>query len=130
MLASAKGKYLKGTPYKVRKVIDLIRGERSDKALAILDNTNKGVVYCVRKVLKSAINNAQQKEKEIKLEDIYINRIFASDGARQKRFRARAMGRGAQILHRTTHLYVEVDRISKLQVPSSKPQAPSPKTKS
>lgn len=110
MLASAKGKYLKGSPYKIRKVIDLIRGERADKALAILDNTNKGAVYCVRKVLKSAISNAQQKEKEINPKDIYIAKIAADDGPRQKRFKPRAMGRATPILHRTVHLYVEVEK--------------------
>ena len=101
---------MKGSPYKVRKVIDLIRGERVDKALAILEATNKRAVYCVRKVLKSAISNAQQKEKEIGPKDIYIAKIVAEDGPRLKRFKPRAMGRATPILHRTVHLYVEVER--------------------
>ncbi|RKY39195.1 MAG: 50S ribosomal protein L22 [Candidatus Omnitrophota bacterium] len=110
MFSCAKGRYLRSSPYKIRKVIDLIRGERVDKALAVLEHTNRRAVYYIKKVLNSAVSNARQKEKEIKLEDLYISRIFATDGPRLKRYRARAMGRVAEILRRTTHLYVELER--------------------
>ncbi len=109
MFASAKEKYLRGIPYKTRSVIELIKGKRIDRAFAILDNTNRGTVYYVKKILKSALSNAQQKDKNIDIKDLYISKMIATDGPRLKRFKPRAMGRATPILHRTMHLYVEVD---------------------
>ena len=108
MIAKAVARYVRISPRKVRRVIDLIREKRSQRALAILGAVNKVAAYHVAKVLRSAIDNAKQKP-EVNVEDLYISRISADGGPMLKRFKARAMGRATQILKRTCHITVELD---------------------
>ncbi len=108
MIAKAAARYVRISPRKVRRVIDLIREKQSQRALAILGAVNKVAAYHVAKVLRSAIDNAKQKP-EVKVEDLYISRISADGGPMLKRFRARAMGRATRILKRTCHITVELD---------------------
>ena len=107
MIAKAKGKFLRVAPRKARQVIDLIRGIDVTLALAVLNNLNKGSKPYIEKILKSAISNA--KQKGIQIEQLYISKIVADEGAAWKRFRAAAFGRAAKIRKRTSHINIELD---------------------
>jgi large subunit ribosomal protein L22 len=100
------------SPQKARLVIDLIRGKRAAEALSILQNTNKRACGSIEKVLRSAIANAQQKAveqaKRIDEDDLVVTAAFANPGPSLKRIRPAPMGRAYRVVHRTTHLTVQV----------------------
>ncbi len=110
--AKATAKYVRGSSSKARLVIDLIRGKRAAEALAILQNTNKRACQPLEKVLRSAIANAQQKAveqaKRIDEDDLVVTAAFANPGPSLKRIRPAPMGRAYRVVHRTTHLTVQV----------------------
>ncbi len=110
--ARATAKYLRGSPQKAKLVIDLIRGKRAAEALSILRTTNKAVSRDVEKVLRSAIANAQQaaleEAKRVDEDDLVVVGAFANSGPTLKRIRPAPMGRAFRIVHRTTHLTVQV----------------------
>lgn len=107
-VTKAIARYVRISPYKVRQVINLIRGKDVTTAEAILANLNKRAAQIVNKVLKSAISNAEHNYG-MKRENLYISRIFADQGPMYKRYRAAAFGRPVMIRHRTSHITVELD---------------------
>ncbi|HAJ57412.1 MAG TPA: 50S ribosomal protein L22 [Candidatus Omnitrophica bacterium] len=107
MLASAKGKFLRGSGKKVRQVVDLIRGMKANEALSFLKFVDKRPTYYIGKVLQSAIANA--KNKGLNVDELVISKACADDGPRWKRFRAAAFGRASEILKRTSHITIELD---------------------
>lgn len=111
MLASAKGKFLRGSGKKVRQVVDLIRGMKAEEALKFLKFVDKRPTYYISKVLKSAIANA--KNKGLDAGELVISKAVADDGPRWKRFRAHAFGRAQEILKRTSHITIELDLVQK-----------------
>lgn len=110
--ARATAKYVRGSPSKARLVIDLIRGKKAAAALSILRNTNKRACRPLEKVLRSAIANAQQKAveeaKRIDEDDLVVSKAYADGGPTLKRVRPAPMGRAFRIVHRTSHLTIEV----------------------
>lgn len=92
---------------KSRLVADQIRGLPVDKALNILSFSTKKASVLVKKVLESAIANAEHNEGA-DIDELFIASIFVDEGPTMKRFRARAKGRGMQILKRTSHITVTV----------------------
>ncbi len=111
MIAQAKGRFLRLSPRKTRQVIDLLRGQSVNHALAILANINKRSKPYVEKILKSAISNA--KQKGLQVDQLFISKITADEGPMWKRFRAAAFGRATKILRRTSHIKIELDLKSK-----------------
>jgi len=111
MIARAKGKYIRVSPTKARKVIDLIRGKDVPSSLSLLTHTNKGSTAFIMKILNSAVNNA--KQKGLNETQLYVSKITADQGPTWKRYRAAAFGRATRILKRTTHLTIELDLITK-----------------
>ncbi len=108
LVSKAYAKYIRVSPRKTRLVIDLVRGEKVDRALVILANLNKGAKVHVRKLIKSAVSNAKSNPAVSNAEQLFISKITADNGPVLKRFRAAAMGRATMIRHRTTHLTVEL----------------------
>lgn len=104
----AVGKYIRISPRKVRLVARLIQGKPVAEALNILAFTRKRAAPFITKVLKSAIANAGQK-KGVDVDALLVKRILIDQGPVMKRFHARAMGRGARILRRTSHITVAVE---------------------
>jgi large subunit ribosomal protein L22 len=95
------------SPYKVRFVIDLIRGKKVEEALNILKFTPTPTARAVAKVVKSAAANAENNF-EMSPSDLKIVKIFA-DGARTlRRYQARARGQGDIIRKRSSHITVIV----------------------
>ncbi len=112
MIAKAEAKYLRLSARKARLVIDLIKGKTVEQAGFILDNTNKGACSPIKKVLRSAFSNANNDRQEKFLEkDLCVSLIYADGGPMLKRYRAATMGRATPIRHRTSHVYIELDKV-------------------
>ncbi|WP_395787415.1 50S ribosomal protein L22 [Aquimonas sp.] len=92
---------------KVRLVADQVRGLPVDRAQNLLKFSEKKAAQIVRKVLLSAIANAENNDGA-DVDDLKVARIFVDEGPTMKRFHARAKGRGARILKRTSHITVVV----------------------
>jgi len=92
---------------KARLVADLVRGMPVGTASAVLEHTNKKAAHLVRKVLLSAVANAENNVGA-DVDELKIARIYVDEGAVMKRMHARAKGRGSRILKRTSHITVEV----------------------
>ena len=107
MQATARLKNARISAQKVRLVADQVRGMPVEKALTLLTFSNKKAAVLVRKVLESAIANAEHNDgadiDELKVESIYVDQ-----GPTMKRMRARAKGRGNRIIKRTSHITVTV----------------------
>ena len=93
---------------KVKPIIDLVRGKKVDDALQVLRFLPSPVAARVAKVVKSAAANAEN-ELMARTADLKIVEIYANEGPRLKRFRARARGRVARIIRRNSHITVVVD---------------------
>ena len=93
---------------KVKPIIDLVRGKNVDDALQVLRFLPSPVAARVAKVVKSAASNAEN-ELLARTSDLKIVEIYANEGPRLKRFRARARGRVARIIRRNSHITVVVD---------------------
>lgn len=108
MEVSAKLSHARISPQKVRLVADLVRGMPVERALETLTFSNKKAAQIMRKVLESAIANAEHNAGA-DVDELKIARIFVNEGPVLKRFEARAKGRGNRILKRTSHITVTVD---------------------
>ena len=109
LVAKAYARYVRVSPRKIRLIIDLIRGEKTDRALAILAALNKRTKVSVEKALRSALSNAKQNP-QVNDGELFISKITADPGPVLKRYRAAAMGRAVMIRHRSTHLTIELGR--------------------
>jgi large subunit ribosomal protein L22 len=92
---------------KVRLVADQVRGLPVSRASDLLQFSPKKAAHVVRKVLLSAVSNAENNDGA-DVDDLKVARIFVDEGPALKRFHARAKGRGARILKRTSHITVVV----------------------
>jgi len=103
--ATARIKHCRISPRKVGIVLDLIRGQDLDKALAILKYTPKAASEPLYKLVESAAANAENNfsmQKDI----LYVSECFCGPGPTLKRMRPRAKGRGDRVLKRTSHVTV------------------------
>ena len=107
MEATATLRYLKASPQKVRLVADLVRGQPIASALNILAFTPKKGARIIKKVLESAIANAEQRPGVI-AENLLVARAWVDEGPTLKRWRPRAYGRATKILKRTSHITLVV----------------------
>lgn len=103
----AKHRHARSSAQKVRLVVDLIRGKKVQTALKILRYTNKKAAVLVKKVVESAIANAENNDGA-DVDDLKITRIFVDEGPSMKRTMPRAKGRADRILKRTSHITVVV----------------------
>ena len=92
---------------KGRLVADLIRGKKVDQALNILTFTQKKAAVIVKKVLESAIANAEHNDGA-DIDELIVKTIYVDKAQSMKRFRARAKGRGNRIEKQTCHIVVKV----------------------
>ena len=107
MEAIAKHNFARISPQKARLVADLIRGKSVDQALEILTFSNKKAAALVKKVLESAIANAEHNEGA-DIDELKVAKIFVDEGPTMKRIMPRAKGRADRILKRTSHITVVV----------------------
>jgi large subunit ribosomal protein L22 len=92
---------------KGRLVADMIRGRSVDQALNILRFTPKKAALIVRKVVESAVANAEHNDGA-DIDELKVKAIYVEQGATLKRFAARAKGRGNRISKPTCHIFVTV----------------------
>ncbi|WP_417912219.1 50S ribosomal protein L22 [Candidatus Electronema sp. TJ] len=108
MEARAVAKHIRISPQKARLVADVVRGKDVETAVTTLRFMPKKAARILRKVLQSAVANAEQTET-IDVDTLYVKEIQINGGPMLKRFRPRAMGRAGRILKRTSHITVVVD---------------------
>lgn len=107
MEISAKLKTAPLSAQKARLVADQIRGLSVDKALNVLQFSTKKAAPIIKKILDSAIANAEHNEGA-DIDELKVTTVFVNEGPTMKRFKARAKGRANKILKRTCHITVKV----------------------
>ena len=100
------------SPYKMRLVIDQIRGKDVNEALALLTFSKKHAAKQISKTLKSAVANAEQSARStnaaLDVDALYIKHAVVNEGPKLKRFIPAAMGRATPIQKRTSHVEIVV----------------------
>ena len=107
----ATAKYLRGSATKARQVLDLIRGLDVQRAEDVLRFTDREMGAVIRKVLASAVANAEHNDSQGR-DELFVAACFADEGPTLRRFRPRARGRATRIRKRTCHITVVVARMS------------------
>jgi large subunit ribosomal protein L22 len=110
MEARATAKFMRIGPRKVRLVADNVKGKPVEEALNILRFTPKKAARVLRKVLFSAVSNAEQMPS-VDVDTLYVSEIQVNEGPTWKRIMPRAMGRAYRIRKRTSHITVVVDEM-------------------
>ena len=105
--AYASARYVRITPMKARRVVDMVRGLPVDDALSILQFAPQAASETVYKVLESAIANAETTEGLNKA-DLVVSVAMVDEGPTMKRWRPRAQGRATRINKRTSHITLAV----------------------
>jgi large subunit ribosomal protein L22 len=100
-------KFVRLSPQKGRLVADLVRGKKVDEALNTLKFSRQRAAGIIRKVLESAIANAENNNGA-DIDELRVSEIFVDEGPAMKRIRPRAKGRADRILKRTSHITVRV----------------------
>ncbi len=112
MEAMAKARFIRVTPQKARRVVDLIRGKQATEAVAVLKFAPQAASEPVLKVVQSAIANARviADRDNVAFDEnkLVIKSALVDEGPTLKRFRPRAQGRASQILKRSSHITVVV----------------------
>jgi len=110
--AKAQARFVRVTPMKARRVVDLVRGKNAQEAIQVLTFAPQGASDQVLKVLNSAIANARQKadQASVAFDErlLVVNEAYVDEGPTMKRFRPRAQGRASRILKRTSHITLHV----------------------
>jgi len=124
MISSSKLRYLRIAPRKVRLVVDLVRGEKVERAQNLLSFTTKKAALPVLKLLNQALANAVNKNAKADKANLYISKIFVDGGPNLKRTLPRSRGRADVILKRSSHITIVLDEIKKIDKKSSKVLTP------
>jgi large subunit ribosomal protein L22 len=105
------------SPYKMRLVIDEIRGKSVNDALAYLQFSKKHAAKQIEKTLRSAVANAEYQSREgnsnLDVDALVITRAVVNEGPKLKRFMPAAMGRATPIQKRTSHIEIELGELKK-----------------
>jgi len=100
------------SPYKMRLVIDQIRGKNVNEALALLRFSKKHAAKQIEKVLTSAVANAEyharESDESIDVDTLFVKKAIVNEGPKLKRFMPAAMGRATPIHKRTSHVEIVV----------------------
>jgi large subunit ribosomal protein L22 len=117
------------SPYKMRLVIDEIRGKSVNDALAYLQFSKKHAAIQIAKTLRSAVANAEHQSREgnsnLDVDALVITRAVVNEGPKLKRFTPAAMGRATPIQKRTSHIEIELGEQKKKVKQTPKPAAKS-----
>lgn len=112
MEAKAVARFVRVTPMKARRVVDLIRGKSVPEAQAMMRFAHQSASEPVLKVLNSAVANARfaADARGVAFDegDLVVQAAFVDEGPTMKRFRPRAQGRASRINKRTSHITVQV----------------------
>lgn len=106
----AKLSQYRQSPQKVRLVTDHIKGKSVPEAQVELKHLTKRATKAVKKLLDSAVANAENNDGK-KAEDLFVKNAYVDQGPTYKRFRPRARGRSTEIKKRTSHITIELDEL-------------------
>jgi large subunit ribosomal protein L22 len=110
--ASATQRTARQSPYKMRLVIDQIRGLPVNDALAMLKFSKKHAALQITKVLESAVQNAEEKARaaneSLDVDTLYVTKAIVNEGPKLKRWTPAAMGRATPMIKRTSHVEIVV----------------------
>jgi large subunit ribosomal protein L22 len=115
--ALAQARYVRMTPQKVRRVVDIVRNRTAEEAVAVLRFAPQAASEPVRKLIESAVANAEHN-RSLDRRSLWISQAYVDEGPTLKRFRPRAQGRANQILKRTSHITVVVSSSPQPSTPS------------
>ena len=107
-VARASARYLRVSPRKARRIIDIVRGTKVTEALDVLRFDEHAASEDVYKVVASAIANAEHNQR-LDPDTLWISEAYVDEGPTLKRFRPRAQGRAYRIRKRTSHVTVVVE---------------------
>ena len=122
--AKAVARYVRVSPYKVREVLDLVRGHHVERAQEILRFCERDAATLVAKVIGSAVANAEHNE-QVASDELFVSACFADEGPTLKRWRPRARGRATRIRKRTCHVTVIVSRLPESELARRRAQRPA-----
>jgi large subunit ribosomal protein L22 len=108
--ALATARYVRMSPTKVRRVVDLIRGLDAEQAITVLKFAPQAASEPVGKVVASAVANAEHN-KQLDPSTLRVSQAYVDEGPTLKRFRPRAQGRAYRIRKRTSHITVVVESV-------------------
>jgi large subunit ribosomal protein L22 len=111
MKVAAHNRYVRQSPYKVRRVLDLVRGLPVEDAENVLRLTNRSATTPIAKTLRSAVANAEHNHA-LDAEDLFVAEAFADEGPTLRRYKPRARGRATRIDKRTSHITIVVSEMS------------------
>jgi large subunit ribosomal protein L22 len=114
--ARARARYMRISAYKVRQVLDLIRGHDVDRAIDILKFCERDAAQVVGKLVNAAVANADKNHELHDSEELYVSACYADEGPTLKRWRPRARGRATRIRKRTCHITVIVSRLPDVEL--------------
>ena len=106
----AKLRHLQASPQKVRLVADLIRGRNVEEAVSMLHHTKKRAARPLEKLVRSAVANAENRDDQVDVDELYVKEIFVDGGPTLKRVWFTTMGRAFRKLKRQSHVTVKLDR--------------------
>ena len=107
MEAKATVKYVRISPPKARRAVDLVRGRQVEEARRILRFSPLGASKTIEKALNSAVANAEQQPGVV-AQNLIVDRAWVDEGPTMKRWRPRAQGRATRINKRTSHITLAV----------------------
>lgn len=111
MKVRAHNRFVRQSPYKVRRVLDLVRGLPVEEAEHVLRLTNRGASTPIAKTLKSAIANAEHNHA-LDADELFVAEAFADEGPTLRRYRPRARGRATRINKRTSHITIVLSEMN------------------
>jgi large subunit ribosomal protein L22 len=111
MKVKAQTRFIRQSPYKVRRVLDLVRGLPVEESEHVLRLTNRSAASPIAKALASAVANAEHNHA-LDAEDLMISEAYADEGPTLRRFKPRARGRATRINKRTSHVTIVVSDLS------------------
>ncbi|MAO86035.1 MAG: 50S ribosomal protein L22 [Candidatus Marinimicrobia bacterium] len=106
MEAIARKRFIRQSPYKIRYVLNMVKGLKVEAAVNKLSLTNKKASSYIIEVLNSAVSNMMNIESDVNSDTLYIKTAYVDEGPVMKRFRPAAMGRATGIRKRTSHLTI------------------------
>ena len=105
-MSTAKLRNVRVTPQKARLVANLVRGRDVPEAIEILSFTNKKTAPILKKLIESAVANAEQGNDSFDPDEACIETVFVDAGPKLRRWRPRAQGRATRIEKKTSHITV------------------------
>ncbi len=108
-IAKAKLNYLRQSPYKVREVADLVRGQSVNRSLSLLRYAKRRAAADLLQLLESAVANLQVKQEgDYDDERLYVSLLVVDEGPTLKRYQPMSLGRAGMVRKRTCHIRLEL----------------------